>query len=65
MKKEKLIPSLIEEENETSLPKRGGRYVSDAEKEEKKVERLKEELRDCNCYCDSCDSHPFHKGEGC
>lgn len=71
MKNEKLIPSLIEEDK-TSLPKRGGKYVSDEEREKKEHERterhLMQKLRECNCncncHCDSCDDHPFFKGEG-
>ena len=71
MKNEKLIPSLIEEDK-TSLPKRGGKYVSDEEKEKTELEQTRrhfmEKLRECNCNCncncDSCDDHPLFAGEG-
>ncbi len=67
MKNEKLIPSLIEEDK-TSLPKRGGKYVSDEDKAKAELEQTRKKMRecncDCNCNCDDCDSHPFFWGEG-
>lgn len=74
MKNEKLIPSFITEDK-SFLPQRGGRYVSDEEKEKAEHEQTTIELRklrecncncDCNCYwnCNNCDDHPFHAGEG-
>lgn len=59
MKNEKLIPSLIEEDK-TSLPKRGGNYVSEESKEKARFERAQKKLRECNCNCDcdcDCDCH--------
>lgn len=73
MKKEDLIPSLLQEDTE-QLPKRGGRYISSmekiiAEKEadsklalehlEEKIEKLRRNYH-CNCNCDcncDCDCH--------
>ena len=53
MKNEKLIPSLIEEDK-TSLPRRGGNYVSEETKEKAKFEQIQKKLRECNCNC-NCD----------
>lgn len=58
---EKLIPSLIIEEDDF-LPKRGGKYVSEQKKNEEKLAKIREKLSSCNCDCncncdcdDSCD----------
>jgi len=69
MKNEKLIPSLFVEDK-SDLPKRGGRYVSKAEKEKKEKEAMRKKIAECNCNCncncncDDCDNHPFFGGEG-
>ena len=55
MGNEKLIPSLIEEDK-TSLPKRGGNYVSEESKGKAKFEQTQKKLRECNCNCD-CNSN--------
>ncbi len=70
MKNEKLIPSLIVEEKD-SLPKRGGKYVSQKEKE--RLESMKKNIAecncncncDCNCNCNHAEDHPFFDGEDC
>lgn len=55
MKNEKLIPSLIEEDK-TSLPKRGGNYVSSEAEAKKELEQARKKLRECNCNCNcNCD----------
>lgn len=65
MKNEKLIPSLIEEDS-SSLPKRGGNYVSDEDKVKAELAQTRKRLSECNCncncdcYCDNCDNDPFH-----
>lgn len=59
MKEEKLIPSLIFEDEE-ALPRRGGNYVSMATKKDKEIKKAKSEIErlekelSCNCNCD-CD----------
>lgn len=69
MKNKNLIPSLLDD-TQLPLPKRGGRYVSLAEKERKQLEEteaarreseneareLRRKLYNCNCDCD-CDCH--------
>lgn len=59
MKKENLIPTLIEEDK-TSLPTRGGNYVSEESKTQAKLMEMQRILSrcncDCNCNCD-CDCH--------
>lgn len=57
MKNEKLIPYLIEEDK-TSLPKRGGKYVSYADEQKGELERVRRKLSECNCNCNcncNCD----------
>ncbi len=68
MKDEKLNLSLIEEDK-TSLPRRGGNYVSDEEKARAELEKTKKKLRDYNSNRDhgsdsKDDDHPFFWGEG-
>ena len=72
MEKEKINYSLIEEPK-TALPKRGGNYISDKSKQEKrekrnrKMEALYDEidnLRDQLHQYDKHDDGPFHWGEG-
>ncbi len=57
MKNEKLIPFFIEEDK-TPLPHRGGKYVSDEEKKQEELQRIRRKLSECNCDCNcncNCD----------
>lgn len=61
MKKDNLIPSLLEKDDApVDVIKRSGKYVSKVEKErmarEKELQRLREEKARCDCNCDcNCD----------
>ena len=56
MKNENLIPSLlVEDEDMEALPKRGGNYVTDKEKEQRQIEEnyrvLENEISSLRCDC--------------
>lgn len=53
MKKENLIPSLIQEDN-IKLPYRGGNYVSLESKQKEELDKALRDLSQCNCVC-NCD----------
>lgn len=74
MENKKSILSLIEKEN-SSLPKRGGNYVSKDSKSNAELEKYKEKLEELerksvsprhdNEDEEESDNHPFFFGESC
>ena len=68
-KRENLIPSLILTEDQTTVPKRGGKYASKAATKvelEERVKILSETLSRCDCNCDcDCNCNCDREEEDC